>query len=113
MSDIAIRVENYILSRVEGCILSGGRQPGVEGLSKLYTIGRAQGRHDTLRDAMSNVGSRMSNVLRHRHSTFHIPHSPSAQDPLAQHRADGRPDRDWHESVDARIYAGVEWACRI
>jgi hypothetical protein len=47
MSDIAIRVENCILSRVEG-------------LSKLYPstrlraghIGRAQQRHDTLRDAL-------------------------------------------------------------
>ncbi|WP_423224740.1 hypothetical protein [Candidatus Amarolinea aalborgensis] len=34
MSDIAIRVDNCILSRVEG-------------LSKLYHIGRAQERHDT------------------------------------------------------------------
>jgi len=59
----------------------------VEHLSKLYRIGRAQQRHDTLRDAMSNVGSRMSNVLRRRHSPFHIPHStfdiphsPSSED---------------------------------
>ncbi len=41
MSNIAIRVEN---------------------LSKLYTIGRAQQRHDTLRDAMSNIECRMWNV---------------------------------------------------
>ncbi len=67
MSDIAIRVDH---------------------LSKLYTIGRAQShgdslrsqRHDTLRDAMSNVGSRMSNVFRRRHSTFHIPDSTSPED---------------------------------
>jgi len=52
----------------------------VEHLSKLYRIGRAQQRHDTLRDAMSNVGSRMSNVLRRRHSTFYIPDSTSSED---------------------------------
>ena len=27
---------------VENCILSEGRQPGVEGMSKRYRIGRAQ-----------------------------------------------------------------------
>jgi hypothetical protein len=39
MTDIAIRVENYILSRVEGCILSTSTAlsvDSVEGLSKLY-----------------------------------------------------------------------------
>ena len=40
MTDIAIRVENCIRSRVEG-------------LSKLYTIGRAQ-RRDTLRDTLTD-----------------------------------------------------------
>jgi hypothetical protein len=64
MSDIAIRVEN--------CIQSGGRQPGVEGLSKLYHLGRAQSRagdslrsqrHDRLRDALSSVFSRQSSVV--------------------------------------------------
>jgi hypothetical protein len=71
MSDIAIRVEN--------CILSGGRQPGVEGLSKLYPavaprarhLGGAQSRagdslgsqrHDTLRGALASVFSRQSSV---------------------------------------------------
>jgi len=49
MPNIAIRVENYILS-------------GVEGLSKLYHLGRAQQRHDTLRDALSSVFSRQSSV---------------------------------------------------
>ncbi len=39
MSDIAIRVEN---------------------LSKLYHIGRAQQRHDTLRDALASVFGRQS-----------------------------------------------------
>jgi len=48
MTDIAIRVENCILSRVEG-------------LSKLYRIGRAQQRHDTLRDALVSTFQR-SNV---------------------------------------------------
>ncbi len=44
MSDIAIRVEN--------CILSADLWSGAEGLSKLYHLGRAQQRHDTLRDAL-------------------------------------------------------------
>jgi hypothetical protein len=67
MTDIAIRVENYILSRVEGCILSQA-----EGLSKLYHIGRAQGRHDTtstrlsagLRDALVNALPRITRISR-------------------------------------------------
>jgi hypothetical protein len=54
MTDIAICGEH--------CILSEGRQPGVEGLSKLYRIGRAQPhgdslrsqRRDTLRDAIAD-----------------------------------------------------------
>jgi hypothetical protein len=41
MTDIAIRVENCILSRVEG-------------LSQLYHIGARQERHDTLRDALGS-----------------------------------------------------------
>jgi lipopolysaccharide transport system ATP-binding protein len=45
MSDIAIRVEN---------------------LSKLYHIGRAQQRHDTLRDALVSVFSRQSSVASHQ-----------------------------------------------
>ena len=36
----------------------------VEHLSKLYHIGRAQQRHDTLRDAMSDVGTRIANLAR-------------------------------------------------
>ncbi len=47
MSDIAIRVENCILSRVEG-------------LSKRYHIGRAQQRHDTLRDALVSTFKRFN-----------------------------------------------------
>ena len=45
MSDIAIRVEN---------------------LSKLYHIGRAQQRHDTLRDAIADVRRKMEDGLRRR-----------------------------------------------
>jgi len=51
MSNIAIRVENCILTRVEE-------------LSKLYHIGRAQQRHDTLRDAISDFRLRISDSLR-------------------------------------------------
>lgn len=59
MTDIAIRVEN--------CILSEGRQPAVEGLSKRYRIGRAANRHDTtstvlsasLRDALTDFWPRI------------------------------------------------------
>ena len=70
MSDIAIRVEDYILrpllslakGQAEGCILSE-----VEGLSKLYTIGARQQRHDTtsarlsagLRDAIADLRLRI------------------------------------------------------
>ena len=43
MSDIAIRVDH---------------------LSKLYHLGRAQQRHDTLRDALASVFSRQSSVRR-------------------------------------------------
>jgi len=43
MSNIAIRVEN---------------------LSKLYHIGRAQQRHDTLRDALVNALPRISRISR-------------------------------------------------
>ena len=61
MSDIAIRVEN---------------------LSKLYRVGRAQQRHDTLRDAlaseMANLKSGMSSLFRRfTDSTSDIPHSTS------------------------------------
>ena len=41
MSDIAIRAKH--------CIVSGGRQPGVEGLSQRCHIGRAQSHGDSLR----------------------------------------------------------------
>ena len=65
MTDIAIRVENYILSQAEGCILSQA-----EGLSKLYHICRAQGRHDTtstrlsagLRAALVNALPRITRI---------------------------------------------------
>jgi len=46
MSDIAIRVEN---------------------LSKLYTIGRAQQRHDTLRDSIADFRLKIADSLRPRH----------------------------------------------
>jgi lipopolysaccharide transport system ATP-binding protein len=36
----------------------------VEGLSKLYRIGRAQQRHDTLRDAIVDFGSRIADRIR-------------------------------------------------
>ncbi|MGQ9699150.1 MAG: ABC transporter ATP-binding protein, partial [Armatimonadota bacterium] len=36
----------------------------VEKLSKLYRIGRAQQRHDTLRDLISDVGCRIANAAR-------------------------------------------------
>jgi len=59
MTDIAIRVENYILRRVEG-------------LSKLYRIGRAQQRHDTsstrlsagLRDSIADFRLKIENFVR-------------------------------------------------
>jgi len=47
MSDIAIRVDNCILS-------------GVEGQSRLTHIGARQQRHDTLRDAISDSVPRSS-----------------------------------------------------
>ena len=47
MSDIAIRVEN---------------------LSKLYRIGRAQQRHDTLRDALVEFLPRISRIARESNS---------------------------------------------
>ncbi len=46
MSDIAIRVEN---------------------LSKLYTIGRAQQRHDTLRDTVAGLRLKVAGSFRPRH----------------------------------------------
>jgi len=71
MTDIAIRVENCILS-------------GVEGLSKLYPavapracpessegarhLGRAQQRHDTLRDALVAVFRRQASGVRRQAS---------------------------------------------
>jgi lipopolysaccharide transport system ATP-binding protein len=89
MTDIAIRVENYILSQAEGCILSR-----VEGLSKLYHIGRVQQRHDTtstrlsagLRDAIAEAGRKMTEARRKMadHLRPHFPSSisdlPSATD---------------------------------
>ena len=65
MTDIAIRVENCILSTSTTLSVDS-----VEGLSKLYHIGRAQGSHDTtstrlsagLRDALVSTFKR-SNVL--------------------------------------------------
>jgi hypothetical protein len=86
-SDIAIRVENYILSAVEGYILSADLWSGAEGLGKLYPavaprarhIGRAQQRHDTpstrlraaspwdrtrLRDAISDFRLQIGDLTR-------------------------------------------------
>jgi len=56
MSDIAIRVEN--------CILSADLWSGAEGLSKLYHLGRAQQRHDTLRDAISDFRLQIGDLTR-------------------------------------------------
>jgi hypothetical protein len=58
MSDIAIRVDH---------------------LSKLYHIGRARQRHDTLRDALASVFSRQSSVLGSRSSVLNR-QSPSPTD---------------------------------
>jgi lipopolysaccharide transport system ATP-binding protein len=55
----------------------------VEHLSKLYRIGRAQQRHDTLRDAISDCGTRIADFgtrianLAHRNSRSAIPNSQS------------------------------------
>jgi len=67
MTDLAIRVEN---------------------LSKLYHIGRAQQRHDTLRDALVSTFKR-SNV-----PTFKRSNVQTAENPLPHHRAHQRPGRD-------------------
>jgi lipopolysaccharide transport system ATP-binding protein len=40
----------------------------VENLSKLYRIGKAQQRHDTLRDAISDFGLRIANLARPIHN---------------------------------------------
>jgi hypothetical protein len=55
MTDLAIRVENCILSTSTTLSVDS-----VEGLSKLYHIGRAQQRHDTLRDALTDFLPRIS-----------------------------------------------------
>ena len=54
MSDIAIRVENQ---------------------SKLYRIGAAQQRHDTLRDGIADLGCRIANLTK-RNSQFPVSHRP-------------------------------------
>jgi hypothetical protein len=46
-----------IAIRVEHCILSEGRQPGVEGLSKRYRIGRGQSHGDSLRSQRPDTPS--------------------------------------------------------
>jgi hypothetical protein len=43
----------------------------VEHLSKLYRIGRAQQRHHTLRDAISDFGLRIANLARRNSSSSH------------------------------------------
>ena len=58
MTDIAIRVEN---------------------LSKLYHIGRAQQRHDTLRDAISDFRLRISDSFRRSNPRSAI-HNPQSED---------------------------------
>ena len=59
MSDIAIRVEN---------------------LSKLYTIGRSQQRHDTLRDAMVHALPRITRISRKpKDNSSHSSNSPTWQ----------------------------------
>ena len=80
MADIAIRVDH---------------------LSKLYRIGRAQGRHDTLRDAISDFRLRISDLTkRNPQSAIRNPTSlcsgdncSQSKDPLPHHRADQRPGR--------------------
>lgn len=59
MSDIAIRVEN---------------------LSKLYRIGRAQERHDTLRDVISDFGLRIANLRQRIAHPQSLNHTSHAQD---------------------------------
>jgi len=59
MSDIAIRVEN---------------------LSKLYTIGRAQQRHDTLRDSIADFRLKIADSLRPRHLQSSISNLQSPED---------------------------------
>ena len=59
MTDIAIRVEN---------------------LSKLYTIGRSQQRHDTLRDAIVHALPRISRISRKpKDNSSHSSNSPTWQ----------------------------------
>jgi lipopolysaccharide transport system ATP-binding protein len=53
---------------------------GVEHLSKLYTIGARQQRHDTLRDAISDFRLRISDSLRRRNSQSPIDNPQSAED---------------------------------
>jgi len=77
MSDIAIRAKH--------CIVSGGRQPGVEGLSQRCHIGRAhshgdslRSQHpDTLRDALVARFRRADQVTHSRstgsRSTWQLP----------------------------------------
>ena len=60
MTDIAIRVEN---------------------LSKLYTIGRSQQRHDTLRDALSGFWPRIPRISRKgQNNSSHSSHSWPKED---------------------------------
>jgi lipopolysaccharide transport system ATP-binding protein len=49
----------------------------VEHLSKLYHIGRAQQRHDTLRDAISDFGLRIANLARRPNPQSAIPNPQS------------------------------------
>jgi len=52
----------------------------VENLSKLYTIGRAQQRHDTLRDAMADYRLKIRDSLRPRHLQSSIFNLQSPED---------------------------------
>ncbi len=48
----------------------------VENLSKLYTIGRAQQRHDTLRDSIADFRLKIADSLRPRHLQSSTPKIP-------------------------------------
>ena len=52
----------------------------VDHLSKLYHIGRAQQRHDTLRDAIADFRWRIADSLRRRNSQSAIDNPQSAED---------------------------------
>jgi lipopolysaccharide transport system ATP-binding protein len=52
----------------------------VDHLSKLYTIGRAQQQHDTLRDSIADCRLKIANSLRPRHLQSSISNLQSPED---------------------------------